>query len=355
METRKIQQVGGGTYTVSLPKEWATAADIEPGSVVTLHTHIDGTLVVKTGDEEPASTLPLRLSVGGADPDAVDRALRAVYAAGIETVELRAASPDGVDDALRRRIERVTRGLTGLAVTETTGDTVRVRSLLDAEEVSIPQSVRQLQFAALSAHRTATAAVTNSTTIERPDDRDDQAARIFAMVDRYFGRGLDSLSVMDALGLTRPQLFVHWETARELRRVAGEARRIAAVANRLESPVEGPVATPFEALAADSRTLVEDAVSAVLDDGNVATVRVLLAERDRLLDTAESLDRRLFETDGADYRLTNAVDSLARTVDSAGAIATLSLRSQFREDRGTDIRLAGTDDGRSAADADAGG
>ncbi len=25
METRKIQQVGGGTYTVSLPKEWVVS------------------------------------------------------------------------------------------------------------------------------------------------------------------------------------------------------------------------------------------------------------------------------------------------------------------------------------------
>lgn len=348
METRKIQQVGGGTYTVSLPKEWATAADIEPGSVVTLHTYIDGTLVVRTGGEESGSTAPLTLSVETADPEAVDRALRAAYAAGVEMVELRGS--DGVDDALRRRIERVTRDLTGVTVTETTADAVRVRSLLDAAEVSITQSVRQLQFAALSAHRDATAAVTGPTAIERPDDRDDQADRIFAMVDRYFQRGLDSLTVMDALGLTRPELFVRWVTARELERVADEAQRIADVANRLESPVDGVVADSFEELASDSRTLVQDAVSAVVDDPDVTAIGDVLDERDRIRRDVTALDRQLFETDDADYRLTHAVDSLGRTADCAGTIAHLSLRSRLCDGSRSETPIDVTDGTQSPAD-----
>jgi phosphate uptake regulator len=327
METRKIQQVGGGTYTVSLPKEWAAAADIEPGSVVALHTHIDGTLVVRT-DEDECGTRPLVLSVTAADSPSLERALRAAYAAGIDAVELHADG--GVDDAVRRRIERVTRQLTGVTVTETTGDGVRVRSLLDPEEVSITQSVRQLQFAALSAHRDATAAVTGPTALERPGNRDDQVDRIVALVDRYFQRGLDSLAVMDALGLTRPELFVRWVTARELERVADEAGHIATVANSLESPIGGDVADAFDDLAEDSRALVRDAVSVALGDADATPIRAVTTEADRVRCSAESLDRRLFEADDASYRLTRAVDSLSRTADSAVAIAQLALRSRLR-------------------------
>ena len=103
METRKIQQVGGGTYTVSLPKEWATAADIEPGAVVALHSHIDGTLVVQTGVEE-GDTDPLTLSVGDADSACLERTVRAAYAAGIDSLELDLA--DGVtEEELRAATE----------------------------------------------------------------------------------------------------------------------------------------------------------------------------------------------------------------------------------------------------------
>jgi len=330
METRKIQQVGGGTYTVSLPKEWANGADIEPGAAVALHSHIDGTLVIQPGTKSTEATTPLALSIDGADPKRLTHALRAAYAAGVDTVECTAS--EGITDDQQRTIERITRDLTGVTISESTAHTVRIRSLLDAEEVSIPQSVRQLQFTALSAHRDATDAVSGPTTVENPEARDDQADRLYTMVDRYFQRGLDSLSVMDALGLTRPSLFVHWVTARELERVADHARRIAAVANRLESPVGQPIGREFDDVADRARTLVRDAVAAVVDGDDIAAVGTILDDCDRLREDVRALDRRLFETDDAPYRLTNALDALRRTADSATSIATLALRSRFRDE-----------------------
>ncbi|WP_280535440.1 AbrB/MazE/SpoVT family DNA-binding domain-containing protein [Halopenitus sp. POP-27] len=47
VETRKVQTVGNGTYTVSLPKEWAEAEGVAAGDTVTLHRHTDGILAVQ--------------------------------------------------------------------------------------------------------------------------------------------------------------------------------------------------------------------------------------------------------------------------------------------------------------------
>jgi phosphate uptake regulator len=340
METRKIQQVGGGTYTVSLPKEWATAADIEPGAVVALHSHIDGTLVVQTGVETD-TTDPLTLSLDDAEPTCVERTLRAAYTAGVDSVEL--SSPDGVTEETHRRVDELTRALTGVTVTDSDDGAIQVRSLLDAEEVSITQSVRQLQFAALSAHRAATTAVTDSTP-DAPGRQDDQTDRIAAMVDHYFQCGLDSLSVMDALGLTRPELFDCWVTTRELTRVADHADRIAATADRLDDTVDPDLAADLDDLADRSRTLVEDAVGVVLDadcrlvddstapskDGTATAWRCLDA-RDEFIADTETLDRKLFESSDADYRVTHAVDALRGTAEAAGQIAEVGLQSLLRE------------------------
>ena len=334
METRKIQQVGGGTYTVSLPKEWATAADIEPGATVALHSHIDGSLVVQTGVDCEAE--PLTLSVDETDTAAIERTLQAAYAAGIDTVELDA--PDGITDETHRLVERLTRELTGVAVTESTDRTIRVRSLLDVEEVSITQSVRQLQFAALSTHRSATAALTSPAADGRggPAESDGQTARTAAMVDHYFQRGLDSLAVMDALGLIRPALFVRWVTARELDRIADHARGIAATVDRLDEPVDAALAADIDDLADRSRTLVRQSVGVVLDDpvggpdDETTAVCGLLDDCDALAADVDALDRRLFEADDADYRLTHVLDGVRRTAESAGTIAEVGLRSALR-------------------------
>jgi predicted acyl esterase len=41
METRKVQVTGGSTYTVSLPKDWATENDVSAGSAVALYPEDD--------------------------------------------------------------------------------------------------------------------------------------------------------------------------------------------------------------------------------------------------------------------------------------------------------------------------
>lgn len=342
MDTRKIQQVGGGTYTVSLPKTWAESVDIEPGSVVSLHSYIDGTLVIQTGPDNDETAAPLTLSVADAEMACIERAIRAAYAGGIGTIQL-----ENVDsDDEHRQIERVARDLTGFTITESTDRTVRLRSLLDTAEVSIPQSVRQLQFAALSAHRDATAALLGPETVENPIGRDDQADRIFRMVDRYFQRGLDSLPVMDDLGATRSELFGYWITARELEEIADHAQRIATVANRLDGPVEGELAAELDELATATQEMVRDAVAVVLDDEGMSAASSVLNERDRVRTVTEQLDRDLFEQTDAEYRLTHALDSLRRTADNAGAIAELGIRALVRDGFSTATTIAINDDAK---------
>jgi phosphate uptake regulator len=329
METRKIQQVGGGTYTVSLPKEWAQQAEVSAGTVVDLHTHIDGLLVIQAGDCDHGATGPVEITIPTDGTDAVEQTLRAAYAAG--AAEIRLTAPQGFSADQRRVVDRVARNLTGVAVAEESATAVTVRTMLDAAEVSISQSVRQLQFVALSMHRDAAAALAGERTVEQPADRDDQADRLYAMIERHFERGLSRLDEVDALGLTRPELFQLWATARELERVADHAERIARVAARLESPVASDLGDDIGEISDTAQRVVEDAVSAVIDDAGVDTARQALCARDRVRADATDLDRRLFEAPESDYRLTHVVDSLERTAEHGGNIAELGLRRAVRD------------------------
>ncbi|MDT3433483.1 phosphate uptake regulator PhoU [Haloarcula sp. 1CSR25-25] len=348
MDSRKIQTVGGGTYTVSLPKEWAKSEGCTAGTTVDLHTHIDGLLVIQTPESRTAPRNRVTLAVGDDDPAEIEQLLRAAYAAGVESVVLEA--PDGYTDEQHRAIERVTRNLTGVTIAEETGSQVTVQTLLDVGEVSVRQSVRQLQFVALSMHRDAMAALTAGTTGDRWDDRDDQADRLYAMTDRYFERGLARLDEIDALGLTRPELFSLWVTANELERVADHAERIGTVADRLDGQPDEGTATALEDIAQDVHTAVEDAVRVITGDACVATARQTLATRRALRERITSLDRRLFESGDADYRLTRALDSLARTAEHGGNIAEFGLRMAVRDGALADSS-AGTDDANASGSA----
>jgi phosphate uptake regulator len=337
METRKVQQVGGGTFTVSLPKEWAEAEGVTSGTEVEIHTHIDGTLAVRTAAREGAVDGAVTAPVATSEPAAVERAVRAGYAAG--ATELRLEAETGLSTDQRRALERAGRSLTGVAIDEGASEgTVTVRTLVDPGEVSVRQSVRQLRFVALSMHRDAVAGL-DGDGMANPGDRDDQADRLYAMVERHLTRGLARLEELDALGLTRVELFDLWAVARELERVADHAERVARVAAGVEGHPEA--AGAVDDLADQARAVVGDAVGLVVDEPSLDAAHEVLSARDRVRAEAVALERRLFEAAGADYRLARVLDSVSRTAEHGGNIAEVGLQRALRRARTEERAVAG--------------
>ena len=66
METRKVQVTGGSTYTVSLPKSWATDQGIEAGSEVEFYPE-EGSLFLtpRTETSPTEGTLDVTSPPGG--------------------------------------------------------------------------------------------------------------------------------------------------------------------------------------------------------------------------------------------------------------------------------------------------
>jgi len=52
METRKVQVTGGSTYTVSIPKSWATDNGVSAGSTVEFYPEGDSLFMIPAGDDE---------------------------------------------------------------------------------------------------------------------------------------------------------------------------------------------------------------------------------------------------------------------------------------------------------------
>lgn len=337
METRKLQRVGGGTYTVSIPKEWATTHGLEAGTAVNLYTHLDGSIVVRSHAKDGGNLAAVRIEVDGRGPDRVRRALRAAQAVGFESVTLVSDASFTAEE--RRAVNAMVRGLVGTEVVDERDDELTVRNLLNASDVSVRQSVVQLQFVALSIHRRATASLTeaNDEAYDRLRERESEADRLFEMVSRHFTRALISLEEIDRLGTTRPELFDYYETARQLRAVAGEGVDIARATRRLSRPLPDGIADDVAAVADAARSVVEDASGAVLDGGDRDAVHRVLDARDETQARVDALDETLTDewTDALDaaadaIAVARTLDSFVRTLDYGAAVADVALRARTR-------------------------
>jgi phosphate uptake regulator len=344
METRKLQRVGGGTYTVSIPKEWATSRGLEAGTAVNLHTHLDGSIVVRSPEMDRGRVESIDVAVGD-DPQTVRQLLRATQTAGFEQVTLVTDGSFSTDTV--RAVRSFVRGFVGAELVDERDGVLVVRSLLDAADVSVRQSVVQLQFVALSVHGRATDSLTGDTTgdttgeHEKLRERAAEADRLCEMVSRHLNRTLVSFEELDRLGLDRPALFDYYETAHHLGEVAAEGVTVGGTAARLSDPLSTAASEEFRDLADATRAVVDDASMAVLEQRDTGTICGIHERREttrgRITDWLDSLHdgdpTPAVETTAEAVAVARSLDALRRTLDHGGAVADVALRSLAREGR----------------------
>jgi phosphate uptake regulator len=325
METRKVQVTGGSTYTVSLPKDWATDHGIEAGSEIEFYPEEESLLLApRTETDNSEGTL----DVTGLSDGELTRAVVTMYVSGFDVITLETAS---VDAAQRRTIRETAHGLVGLEIIEETAERVSLQDLLDSAELSIHNAVTRMRLVALTMLDDAVTALRTGDGNLAADvvERDEDVDRLWYMTSRVFRGALRHPSAVTDVGLPRETCFDYHTSARQLERVADHATKIADLAGALDG-VPDDAADALGALHTDAATVVETAMDALLAEDTEEAVELA----NEAMMHIETVDERARETDDLLRtldtqrvgRLGLVVDSLSRSADYGGNIAETALQ-----------------------------
>lgn len=330
METRKAQITGGSTFTVSLPKEWASEIELESGDTLRLYPRERTLIIEPAADDEHWET---SVDIDRFSETQVRRTIQALYTTGFDRIALSASTDLGEN---RRVISATAREFIGLETLESTGTQITLQSLLDSATVSVEQSTVQIQQAALSMHEDAVTTLIeqDDSLAEQVTEQDNQVDRLYAMITRHFQRSLVSLRETEQLELDQSDLYDYQTTARQLERVADHAEKIATLAARFENPLPDDFVDEIETNAEASRRIVEQATSTIIGDADIETAHRALDDRDELTAELEDLERELHQRDVSESHLIAlTLDSLTRTAEYGGNIAETALQTAAREKR----------------------
>ncbi|RQG96059.1 phosphate uptake regulator PhoU [Natrarchaeobius chitinivorans] len=325
METRKVQVTGGSTYTVSLPKDWATANDVSAGTTVEFYPEDDALLLTPQSDVERQEGT---LDVSDLEGERLTRAVMTMYVSGFDIIRLEAGR---ITTDQRRAIRDATQGLVGVEVLEETTDSVVIQDLLDSSELSIVNAVSRMRLIATSMLADAITAL-----VENDDDiaydvieRDDDVDRLWLVVSRIFRATLRSPKAAEELGVPREDCFDFHSSARQLERVADHAAKISNLALKLDDIPDG-VADGLSDLRADAADVLEKAMDALFAEESEEANRLGHAAREAVLEIDEHtrrIDDMLRELDPVQAQsLGLIVDSLSRSADYGGNIAETALQ-----------------------------
>ena len=330
METRKVQVTGGSTYTVSLPKDWATDNDVSAGSVVRFHAEEDVLLLSPQREEDREEG---RLSIDGLEGDQLTRAVMTMYVSGFDVIRFEAAR---VTAGQRRTIREATQGLVGLEVIEETGDRVVLQDLLDSSELSVHNAVTRMRLVALTMLADAVTALVEDDDALAHDviERDDDVDRLWYMTSRVFRTVLRNPTAANEIGFSRETCFDFQSSARQLERIADHATKIAELALEVGEITDNAVG-PLRELQTEASRVPETAMDALLADDSEEAVELAGEARDHISivdEKVRDVDKEIHQVEPQLAQVLGlVVDSLSRTADYGANIAENALQKAAPE------------------------
>ena len=326
METRKVQVTGGSTYTVSLPKDWATDNDVSAGSVVEFHAEDDLLLLSpQREDGRVEGTLDI---TGLEEEHELTRAVMTMYVSGFDVIRLETSR---ITASQRRIVREATQGLVGLEVIEETTDRVVLQDLLDSSELSVHNAITRMRLVALTMLEDAVEALVTDDDDLADDviERDDDVDRLWYMVSRVFRTVLRNPTAANEIGFPRETVFDYQSSARQLERIADHATKIAVLSREI-GEITGETADLLYELRDEATRVPDTAMDALLTDDSDEAVELASQARAEIRDvdeTTREVDKKVREADPQSAQVLGlVVDSLSRTADYGGNIAESALQ-----------------------------
>ncbi len=321
MYKRKVQQTGGGTLFVTLPKGWAAQLGVSHGAELNLVPSEGGPLLIVPPGLRERNRCQLPLD--DRSKEELERDIIAHYIAGFDVIQV---AGDRVRPQQRRMVREIAQSLIGMEILEETQSTVTLHSVVNLQDFPAQQtlhrifSITQAMLAdAVSAFLTQEEELARDV-IERDGDVD----RLVLLVARQFSLLLRDLVTEQEVGLSRLEFLYQHTVADQLERVADHAVKISRAALETPAPLARGVRERVQGLAAESGEVLAGAMRAFETRNSKLANQVLgrKEDRQRLLELAQ-----LSAADQPEnaYAISIVMDSLLRSREYGFNIAEIAL------------------------------
>ena len=219
MEARKLQSVGG-SYLLSVPKQWVDANGLKKGSMILVHERADGMLIIDPRLSEDS----LRQRSTITDPSNVARDILAGYLAGIDVIEIRFGK--AMSPTLKREVKRMAEFLVGVEIMTEDASTMTLQCLIP-RSIDAMTYLRRTYDIAAKMHEDAIRAVIRNDQELAQDviKRDREVDRLYFLVVRQLRKAI--ASPIGDLFLSPLNLLDYRLVAKEVEAIADGCSNIA--------------------------------------------------------------------------------------------------------------------------------
>ena len=289
-DTRKVQQVGGTTLTVSIPKEWADAVSLEAGDEVTFEPNDDGSLTLKTDHDVDQGPVAYRIDADSCEAGLLQRLIVAGYIIGYEKLYVDA---DELSHETTEAVRKVSRRLTGLDIVDQSDTGIELHNFMEVSQSSVYVLMRRLQTTVLHMLDSCVYALVQGRLdlLDEVAEMEDDVDVLYWLVLRQLLSAVDDPAAMDDAGIESPLHIVGNRTT--IKALEGIADSIEGLSGEIRTLIDADIGlerAQQEELAEMTRQvhdMIEDVTDGLIDQ-DIETVNAVL-EQDSIRDTGETV------------------------------------------------------------------
>lgn len=327
METRKVQQTGGSTYIISLPKQWAEKVGITPGVRVGVQPQPNGKLLISP----EIDSKPLRrksMDITNITGNALERAFIATYLAGYDIIEF---TSQKIMADQKKILRAVCHKLIGPEIVEESSTFVLIQDLLNPNELSIKKAVQRMGLIANSMFNDSIAAVDNCDADLAVDvmERDDEVDRLYMVISKQFKSIMCGTGFVDTTESSIEEYHDLRMAAAPIERIADHAHRIAHMVTLFHPEIDEKRMTEIKKLSDLASDTFKNSIEA-LYIRNPKLANQVIENQDTMDTLITHFNRDYFDkmTDlpiGTLIAIRTILDSIGRITDYAANIGEIAI------------------------------
>ena len=229
IETRRVQQTGGSSFIVSLPKEWIEKHGIEPKDTIGILSQPDGNLLITP---YISSQDYIKEKVFDVDEinnsDFLFRLLIGAYIMGYTIIKIK-TSHEKFASFIRETVEGFINIAIGPEIIEETNQFILIKDLLNPKEMPFEKTIKRMYILVQGMHEDAVRALEegNKKLAEKVINRDDQVDKLNWLVERQSHIVLRDIILCQKMGITLEDASNFQFISKFLERIGDHAVKIA--------------------------------------------------------------------------------------------------------------------------------
>jgi phosphate uptake regulator len=230
VELRKMQLIGRGSFSVTLPPDWVKENKLKPSDQITITREDDRSLRLVPGIiREEKEELKTTIDAGHyKDPGLLARLIVAAYIRGFDSIEVVSKHP--ISETHRKEIRDAIGSLMGLGIVESTSNRVVLQSMIDPAKFPIKPLLKRLCGLASSMYEDAMRALNDkdSSLAASVIQRENEINKVYGLLQRQLAASAFDKTVLKKIGLRgTPDLAGHTAILPRIKSMAENAVDIA--------------------------------------------------------------------------------------------------------------------------------